>query len=154
MNDAGVIVDLTIRDAELGDAVALADLMCELGYKTSSDEMEARLRPVLADSGFKTLVAVLDGRLCGMIGTLAHASHEHNDPSGRIIALVVLKSMRRRGIARQLIAAAENDFSARKITRIALTTRLTRENAHRFYQELGYVRNGFRYAKDLTSTKN
>lgn len=33
-----------------------------------------------------------------------------------------------------------------------LTTRLTREDAHRFYERLGYTKNGFRYAKDLTGT--
>ena len=85
-----------------------------------------------------------------MIGTLTHASHEHNDPSGKIIALVVSKKQRRTGIGRALVAAAEKDFTNRGVTRVSLTTRFTRELAHQFYKALGYERNGWRFVKQLT----
>jgi ribosomal protein S18 acetylase RimI-like enzyme len=84
-----------------------------------------------------------------MIGTLTHASHEHNDFSGKIVALVVSKKQRRSGIGRALIAAAEKDFAKRKVTRVSLTTRFTREEAHEFYEALGYSRTGFRFARNL-----
>jgi len=84
-----------------------------------------------------------------MIGTLTYPSLEHNDPSGRIVALVILRTMRRRGIGRALIAKAEKDFVERGISRVALNTRLTREAAHKFYESLGYERNGFRFTKHL-----
>jgi ribosomal protein S18 acetylase RimI-like enzyme len=122
--------------------------MCELGYETTNEEMKRRLEAIFADPHFKTFVAVRDGQVCGMIGTFAGPIHEHNDFAGRIVALAVSKAMRRRGIARRLIKTAEEDFCRRKITRIALT----REDAHRFYEELGYERNGFRYAKNLKGT--
>ena len=152
MDSAEAVVDLTIRDAELTDAEALAALMGELGYKTTAAEMTARLEAILPDLRYRTFVAILDNQLCGMIGTVAQPSHEHNDLSGRIVALVISKPMRRRGVARKLIAAAEKDFAKRAITRVSLTTRLTREEAHRFYEQLGYNKNGFRYAKELTRT--
>ncbi|MEY2525558.1 MAG: hypothetical protein QOE73_329 [Verrucomicrobiota bacterium] len=141
-----------IREANLADAAALARLMCELGYETTENEMAKRLESIVSDARYKTFVAVNDGQVCGMIGTYAGQSYEHNDLSGRIVALVVFKAMRRRGIARRLIKTAEEDFSRRNIKRIALTTHLTREDAHRFYEELGYERNGFRYAKNLRRT--
>ncbi|PYL50486.1 MAG: N-acetyltransferase [Verrucomicrobia bacterium] len=84
-----------------------------------------------------------------MSGTLTHASHEHNDFTGRITALVVSRKHRRCGIGRALIAAAEKDFVEKRVTRVSLTTRFTREHAHRFYQALGYSRTGFRFAKQL-----
>lgn len=152
MDSAHVVVDLTIRDAELSDAAALAALMGELGYETTAVEMSARFETILFDARYRTLVAILDNQLCGMIGTVAQPSHEHNDLSGRIVALVVSKLMRRRGVARKLVAAAERDFAKRAVTRISLTTRLTREEAHQFYEQLGYTKNGFRYAKELTET--
>ena len=142
-------IDFTIRHAQPGDAAVLAELMCELGYKTTSSEMRLRLKSILKDSRFRTFVAEIDNKVCGMIGTLTHASHEHNDPSGKIIALVVSKNQRRRGIGRALIAAAEKDFSKQKVTRVSLTTRFTREEAHQFYEQLGYSRTGFRFAKNL-----
>lgn len=123
--------------------------MGELGYETTSDEMRARLKSILPDARYSTFVAKIGTELCGMIGTLTHLSHEHNDLSGKIVALVVSKEQRRSGVGRALIAAAEKDFAKRKVTRVTLTTRFERDAAHRFYEALGYSRTGFRFAKNL-----
>ena len=135
-----------IRDAKLTDAPAL---VCELGYKTTPAEMRRRLKSILDDVNYRTLVAEVDGKVCGMIGTLAYASYEHNDPSGRILAVVTLANARRRGIGRALIASAEKAFVQKAVTRVSLDTRLTRKDAHQFYESLGYERNGWRFVKQL-----
>jgi ribosomal protein S18 acetylase RimI-like enzyme len=62
-----------------------------------------------------------------------------------------MSTLRRHGIGRALIATAEKDFAQRGITRVALNTRLAREDAHKFYESLDYERNGFRFTKDLSS---
>src|SRR4029077_4359110 len=93
---------ITIRDAGPHDAPELAVLMCELGYETKRTEMETRLRLILSNPAYKTLVAVMDGCVCGMIGTLAYPSYEHDDPAGRILAMVTLSAVRRRGVGRAL----------------------------------------------------
>ena len=141
--------NVRIRAAKLSDAPELAALMCELGYETANNEMRARLKSILADARYSTFVAKIGKELCGMIGTLTHMSHEHNDLSGKIIALVVSKKRRRSGVGRALIAAAEKDFARRNVTRLTLTTRFERDEAHRFYEALGYARTGFRFAKNL-----
>jgi GNAT superfamily N-acetyltransferase len=145
------LLDLTIRVAEMNDAAALAQLMCELGYQTTESEMQMRLERIANDDRYRTFVAVHDGEVCGMIGTLTSLSYEHNDLGGRILALVTLRTMRRCGIGRALIATAEKDFAQRGIWRIALNTQLAREDAHKFYESLGYERNGFRFTKDLST---
>jgi ribosomal protein S18 acetylase RimI-like enzyme len=86
-----------------------------------------------------------------MIGTLTSPSYEHNDAGGRILALVTLSGARRLGIGRALIATAEKDFAQRGIVRVAVDTRLTREDAHKFYESLGYERNGWRFVKQLSA---
>jgi len=144
-------VDLRIRDAELSDAAELAALACQLGYKTTGPEMESRLVSILKDLRYKTLVALKDEKICGMLGTFSASSYLHNDLNGRIIALVVSRESRRHGIGARLIAAAEKDFTQRGITRVTLTTRFERAEAHRFYDKLGYARTGFRFAKNLVS---
>ena len=144
------VVDLMIRAACTSDAAALAGLMCELGYQTSKSEMQSRLEKILPDPHYCTLVAVAEDRVCGMIGAFACYSFEHNDLGGRILALVVTKGSRRSGVARRLIAAAENDFVQRNITRIAVNTRFERKDAHVFYERVGYRRNGFRFVKKLS----
>ena len=144
-----LVMALKIRDAKLSDAPAIAALMCELGYETKRTEMETRLKLILSDPTYKTFVAIIDGHVCGMIGTLTCPSYEHNDPGGRILALVTSSAARRKGIGRALMEAAEKDFAQRGITRVALNTRLTREDAHKFYESLGYERNGWRFVKQL-----
>lgn len=123
--------------------------MTELGYLTSASEMKERLRAILADSQFATFVAVEDGEVCGMIGLFAHHSYEHNDFSGRVLALVVAERFRRCGIARDLISKAERYFLDRKIRRVVITARLSRSTAHRFYEAMGYTETGIRFGKEL-----
>ena len=126
--------------------------MCELGYETQRAEMETRLKLILSNPAYKTFIAIMDGCVCGMIGTLTYPSYEHNDPSGRILALVALSAARRRGIGRALIATAEKDFAQKGIRRVALDTRVNREDAHKFYDSLGYERNGWRFVKRLPAS--
>ena len=140
---------VSVRAVEKSDAGPLAVLMTELGYPTRPSEMQMRLDTILANSEYRTFVAVSAGEVCGMIGTCVLYTHEHNSPAGRIIALVVSEKMRGRGVGRALIRAAETDFAARNIKRIGLNTRFQREQAHLFYERLGYVKNGFRFVKEL-----
>jgi len=149
MSDVQGDVDLAIRFAEAADAEALAGLMTELGYETRTSEMTMRLETIAADARYRTFVAVSDGKVCGMIGTFCFSSYEHNNPGGRILALVVSKDARRAGVGRRLIAAAESDFEQRNIQRVAVNTHLTRKDAHKFYERVGYTNNGFRFVKTL-----
>jgi len=144
-------IDLKIRDGKLSDAADLAALMCELGYGTAGAEMESRLISILKDLRYKTLVALNDDKICGMIGTVSASSYLHNDLTGRIIALVVSRESRRRGIGARLIAEAEKNLIQRGITRVTVTARFEREKAHQFYEKRGYARTGFRFAKNLRS---
>lgn len=125
--------------------------MTELGYATEASEMSDRLRTIFANPHFATFVAVDGDEMSGMIGLVVNDSYEHNDPGGRILALVVAERFRRRGIARDLIAEAERHFLERNIRRVAITTRLDRNEAHLFYEAMGYRRTGFRFGKELSS---
>ena len=66
MIEAGSHVDLTVRDARLNDAARLAALACELGYKTTGVEMATRLETFLKDARYKTFVAEIGEKLCGI----------------------------------------------------------------------------------------
>jgi ribosomal protein S18 acetylase RimI-like enzyme len=149
MSDRRDATDVSIRPAEMADAAALADLMIQLGYPTRTSEMEMRMEAIFAAKNYATFVAVSEGKVCGMIGTLTLYSHEHNNPGGRILALVVSENVRGRGVGHALIAAAEADFAQRSVRRVAVNTRFERTEAHEFYERLGYTKNGFRLVKEL-----
>jgi GNAT superfamily N-acetyltransferase len=148
MADKGGL-NLAIRPAEVGDAEALADLMTQLGYPTRTSEMEMRMEAICVDKNYATLVAVGEGKVCGMIGTRTSFSYEHNSPGGAILALVVSDKMRGRGVGQALIAAVENELAQRNIRRLAVYTHFRRTEAHEFYEKLGYTKNGFRLVKEL-----
>ena len=140
---------VAIRPAGLSDASVLAELMCELGYETTSEQMTARLKSILAEPRYQTFVATVDGAVCGMIGIFSYPSYEHDDAGARIVALVVSQQARHRGVGRKLVEAAEKKLMQQGITRIAVNTRLTRLEAHQFYDALGFERNGYRFVKKL-----
>src|SRR3954462_2418573 len=116
MNDSAQ-TDAIVRVAETSDLDALAELMTDLGYPTRTSEMQMRWEIIAKDPQYRTFVAVYDGKVCGMIGTFSFYTYENNNAGGRILALVVAKEARGRGIGRRLIAAAENDFAQRNIRR-------------------------------------
>jgi ribosomal protein S18 acetylase RimI-like enzyme len=142
-------VELTIRAPEAGDMEALADLMTQLGYETRASEMEMRMETILANKNYATFVAVSEGKVCGMIGTYTCYTYEHNNPSARILALVVSEKVRGRGVGQALIVAAEKDLAQKNIRRVTVNTRFERTRAHEFYEKLGYTKNGFRLVKEL-----
>lgn len=96
-----------IRRAEARDAAALAELITQLGYPATATEVNKRLRLILGEPKFTTFVAVEGDKVCGMIGLSGSLSYEHNDWTGRIAALAWTSRYERRGVGRQLIAAAE-----------------------------------------------
>src|SRR4051812_937673 len=104
-----------IRPAEDRDAAQLADLMTQLGYPTSPEEMANRMRHIFRDKSFATFVAVENDDVLGMIGLCISPSYEHNARNGRIIALSVEKRSRRHGIGRKLVAFAEDFFTREKV---------------------------------------
>jgi GNAT superfamily N-acetyltransferase len=142
-------VDVRIRAPERGDMEALAELMTQLGYPTRASEMQMRMETILANKSYATFVAVNGGKVCGMIGTFAQQTYEHNSPSAKILALVVSEEVRGRGIGQALIEAAEQDLARKNIKRIAVNARFEREQAHKFYENRGYKKNGFRLVKEL-----
>src|SRR6266581_5599137 len=138
-----------IRVAVMSDAQQLAALMTQLGYPTQAKEMRVRLRSIFLDNGFRTFVATDDEQIVAMAGTSEQASYEHNDRTGRIVAMVVSDNARRKSVGRQLMNAVEKSFRSRGVRRIVLNARLERVEAHQFYEALGYRKTGWRFGKLL-----
>jgi hypothetical protein len=59
------LYDLAIRAAEMNDAAALAQLMCELGYETTESEMQMRLERIVTDERYRTLWRFVRAKCAG-----------------------------------------------------------------------------------------
>jgi aminoglycoside 6'-N-acetyltransferase I len=142
--------DILVRHAGMPDAEALAALVTELGYPTSVNQMQARLRVILPDSNYATMVALVSGRVAGFIGVVVRPSYEADGLYGQIMALVVASPHRRRGIGRVLTHAVESMLARRGAGIVVVNTANHRADAHAFYEGRGYRFTGRRYRKSLT----
>jgi N-acetylglutamate synthase-like GNAT family acetyltransferase len=138
-----------VRDAELSDGPAIADLLAELGYPAEPNRVAERLTRLQADSHSRVIVAVTEGRVVGVVAIHAMQPLEHDEQWCELIALVVTEPYRGRGIGTMLVAAAETEARARACAGMVLGSGVWRPNAHEFYRSLGYEQTGARFKKLL-----
>ena len=140
--------DILVRPFAEGDEPALAALITELGYPSTSQQIHARMVAIRADPDHATLLAVTaSGEVIGMVGTFTTISYEHDTPIGRITGLIVSEKARRTGVGRRLMAEAETWVRSRGCNQLTLTTHLRRTEAHEFYRRLGYEETGKRFVR-------
>jgi len=140
---------MDVRPATTADVPELAQLMAELGYPTSTGQMQVRMGAMEHRADFATFVAEADGRVAGMITVTVSPSLLRNEPNGAIVALVVSSTFRGRGIAPALIAHGETWLRQHGANRATVNPSIHREPAHRLYNRLGYEHTGLRLTKVL-----
>ena len=141
--------DPEIRAARREDAEGLARLFTSLGHPTSGSEVEARWER-WREAGNEALVAVgPDGTVLGA-ATLHRMIVLHRPrPVGRITALAVDAPVPGQGIGRALVAAAESKLLREGCGLVEITSNFRFEEAHAFYEHLGYDQTSYRFAKVL-----
>ncbi|HET6740016.1 MAG TPA: GNAT family N-acetyltransferase [Kribbella sp.] len=129
-----------IRPATPDDAVAVEDLLDQLGYPQDDPGATAeRIRSWADDPASAVYVADAGGNLLGLVAVHVEPFFQLSGFSGRIVALVVSDRARRQGVATQLMTAAESFAIGRGCTRFEVTSADHRTDAHEFYQGRGYV---------------
>jgi GNAT superfamily N-acetyltransferase len=131
------------------DATSIARLLDELGYAATPEQTRARLARVAGDEAYAACVAEVDGEAVGFLGLQRGWAYEHDRPFARIITLVVDARVRRRGVGARLVEFAKGWARERGVYVLMLNTNVRREEAHRFYESMGFNRTGYRYARAL-----
>ena len=139
---------MSVRLAKLGDCPTLAQLIGQLGYEASADEVAARLASICAE-GRLVLVAELAEEVVGCLTTSVMRVLHRPAPVGRISMMVVDEALRGRGIGAELVRAADDALAAQGCYMVEVTSHVRRTDAHRFYERLGYERTSVRLAKEL-----
>jgi GNAT superfamily N-acetyltransferase len=132
-NDA----QMNIRPICPDDADAVAELVAQLGYERTREQVLRWVYDLGSRPEQACFVAELKGEVVAWIDvSLEH--HLQSDVFGLIGGLVVKDGVRGAGIGRRLCEQAE-DWSRRQgAKKIRVTSRSTREAAHRFYLRDGY----------------
>jgi GNAT superfamily N-acetyltransferase len=129
-----------IRAVRSGEEDRIAALSGQLGYPSAPEEIRRRLEPLLRDPLHAVYVAEnANGGIAGWIHVFLYQSVE-SDFRAEVGGLVVDEALRRRGAGRLLLERAEKWARDQGCRRVSLRSNVLREEAHRFYEGLGYRR--------------
>lgn len=130
----------SIRPLRAEDVPLLVDLCAQLGYPASAAELEERFTHLRESPGQGLFVAVKeDGAVIGWLH-IQERPALHTPRSAEVTALVVDAAHRGTGCGRALMARAEQWAREQHCRVFTLRSRVDRENAHRFYESLGFQR--------------
>jgi GNAT superfamily N-acetyltransferase len=134
------VSSILIRDAVEADAAAVARLLGEMGYASAPEAATAHIARFRDDPASRLQVAV--DPVAGVVGLVAtHLVPRLDDDAFtcRITDLVVSTTHRRRGVATQMLAAAESEARRAGVPRLDLTSGEWRAEAHAFYLSHGFT---------------
>ena len=129
---------LTMRRATIHDSAAIADLSSQLGYPSTTEEIEQRLSSIDNNSDHAVLVAEQDGVVVGWLH-VAKVVHLESGTFAEIVGIVVDESHRGTGWGRSLVGAAERWALEHGCREIRVRVNIIRERTHGFYEQNGYI---------------
>jgi len=128
---------MQIRPAIDSDVPQLLVLNQQLGYTLTEQQTADNLQMVQTNPGATILVAEQGGSLLGWIGLERRVGLE-TPPRIEITGFVVDAAVRRSGIGRILLAAAEDWARQHGLDMVVLRTNINRDDAHAFYRSQGF----------------
>jgi predicted N-acetyltransferase YhbS len=128
---------LSVRTISPEDSVAIAELCVQLGYEATAAEVLERINTLLSNPEQLALVACVGDKVAGWIEA-SIVRHLQSPPHALIGGLVVKDGMRSLGVGKRLCAEVETWSRTRGLAVVRVTSRSTREGAHRFYLREGY----------------
>jgi GNAT superfamily N-acetyltransferase len=140
-------MDANVRRAVPPDAGAIAQLVTELGYPTTADQMAGRLTALLSDETYVALVAESGASVVGLAGGRTGVYFEKDGRYAHLLVLVVAAAARGTGVGTTLLRAFEEWAAARDANGIVVTSSTHRHEAHAFYERRGYRKTGVRLVK-------
>ncbi len=127
----------TVRSANLEDCPRLAELCTQLGYPSTAGQLARRLPAVLERGDHAVFVAEANGSVSGWVHVHVSPTLE-TDQVAELGGLVVEETVRGQGVGKILMSRAEEWARRNNCRELWLRSNVTRKQAHRFYQALGY----------------
>ena len=136
---------IKIRPASLNDISALLPLFAELGYPTSLEDLIARFKRFLQNSGYGVAVCEQEGQVMGWVAWSKSDLFILDKVRFHIEGLVVASEYRGKGIGKKLMEFVEEIAKKYSPAIIDLTSGLRRagDGSHEFYKSLGYKNEGY-----------
>lgn len=140
-----------IRKYMASDVAMMTELMGELGYPTSTEEMKRRMIAVESNPDYHTFVGTINDHVVGMIGVRSILNYETDERVTQITCLVVSEGYRGQGIGQSLMNYIE-EWATRYGSHILYLTsgiKEERKQAHELYKKMGFDVTGYRFIKKI-----
>jgi len=143
-------MSLQIRDATESDLPAILRILAESGIDGGEsftlDEAREHFARIRTRPGFRLLVADIDGEVAGTyVLQIMEKLGKRGTPAGIVEDVAVLPARHGQGIGRAMMEHAREACRAAGCYKVALSSNVKREDAHRFYDSLGFERHGFSF---------
>ncbi|NLX09834.1 MAG: GNAT family N-acetyltransferase [Chloroflexi bacterium] len=142
-------MSVCIRPMEPRDIDAVCSLIVQLsGHPMSLEDMADRLAWAERSPIDWLFVGEVDGCVAGLLGFRLRENLEQRSRYGEISVLVTDSAVRRQGVGRALMDFAEQMAREQGCIGTWLVSGFKRKDeAHRFYESLGYQTTGYRFVK-------
>lgn len=139
-----------IRTATVDDADAIEKLLVQLGYADTSSFISTRISELLAHPDAMLFLYELEGRVVALLSLHLIPQIALLGSFLRISYFIVDEHTRSRRIGTELEALATKVAEEKGCDRIEVHCHERRTDAHRFYEQHGYIESAKYYVKQIT----
>ena len=129
---------LNIRNASLRDSEFLSELAYQLGYKTSTENIQERLTEIINNQDHCIYVVEDNENVIGWIHAFKTLRVE-SETAVEIGGMVVKENYRSKGIGKALIEKIIEWSLKKGLMRIRVRCNSVRQETPKFYEKLGFV---------------
>jgi len=148
---------IEIRPAKRNDLSAILALMVDIETDDQVLDLpaaEAIFERMQSYPNYIIYVTVAEGKVIGTFSLLIMDNLAHlGAPSGIVEDVVVHSSWRGQGIGKQMMQFAMQQCQKAGCYKMALSSNLIREQAHRFYDQLGFQQHGYSFIVPMIVSK-
>jgi GNAT superfamily N-acetyltransferase len=150
-------MDIILREATEADLPSLLTLYSRLGQDDgtvlSLEEATRILARMKTYPDYRIYVACIAQKIVGTFALLIMDNLGHKGARSAVLEDVVVdERLRGRGVGRQMMASAHGLCREKGCYKMALTSNRNREDAHRFYESLGFEKHGYSFSISSATT--
>lgn len=121
--------------------------------KTLPENARKVLEELINSENCDVLVAKVDGKVVGTGTVFYLKSPAHGKPYAFLEGIVVDENHRGRGVGTALSKKAVGLARQKNCYKIIFTSGMDRDNIHKFYENLGFVKWGYEFRMDLPAAR-
>ncbi|MEZ4792345.1 MAG: GNAT family N-acetyltransferase [Gelidibacter sp.] len=133
-------MDFYIRNATMDDAKHIAELSAELGYPSSKEDTQSRLKKMLTSPDHCIYVAMEGDDVIGWVHGFCTMRVE-SDRFVEIGGLVIGQEHQKKGIGKKLVSQVCTWSQSKQCQTVRVRCNVIRTESHKFYERLGFTTN-------------